>query len=170
MRREFLRAPINQEVLLSFDEKVLKGRSVNISRGGLLISVEESEGHLPEEVSVILPLPFFPKTQMSNIRYQKNILRLSGKVKRITEKSNELDVALSFCNMKFSDQKEIKEYVENFSANLTYLLSMFSMPEFFQDEPEAIFQYARFLDIEGGECLNRLQLKLLHLYFGVFEN
>ena len=134
-QRAHLRAPYKEPVLFGDEGYIHRGRSLNISEGGLLLDeVPSFPAH--EDVPLLLHLPSYPyfknfsllkmQTFAKDI-FPAKVIRAKGQmVRRIGATTNVDDVfrprfGLKFTNIGGHEQKIIGDYVSVFASNLIYL-------------------------------------------------
>jgi hypothetical protein len=137
-QRRHLRAPLRGSVLYADGDYVLKGTTLNISMGGLLI---DQLPNFPEsdDVSILLSLPHFPllknfsllKMQtFSSDLFARKVIRAKAKMVRREQLSQNLDnifrsrFGLEFIRIAGIDEQHIEEYVTNYAYNLVYLQTL----------------------------------------------
>jgi hypothetical protein len=137
-QRRFLRAPLNENVILSDGEAVFRGGMINISEDGLLLS------ELPffpkvDELSLLIPIPHFPLFKnLSNEQlglldersFLRRIIRIKAQIVRKAELERDLtNILKSKFGMQFTsaserDREIISQYVKNSSSNLIHLQTL----------------------------------------------
>lgn len=137
-QRRFLRAPLNERVLLADGETAFRGEMINISEDGLLLS------ELPffpesQELSLLLPIPHFPLFKnlsdeqlelLDEKSFIRRIIRLKAQIVRKAELERDLsNIFKSKFGMQFTKAGErelqiISQYVTNSSSNLIHLQTL----------------------------------------------
>lgn len=177
-QRHHLRAPVNDEILYLCDEYVLKGRCINISEGGILLS---ELGKVPEQsvFEVLIPLIQYPEFSKLNsqkvlglertsfnveiIRVGVDIIRcFSGmsEVQKILTKS----IGAKFSNLASADEALIKSFVHIFSRNLIHLLTLFESQSSRGINLVYLRKLANLLGYDGNAKLPILRQRVLHDY------
>ena len=137
-QRRYLRAPLNEKVLLADGETVFRGEMINVSEDGLLLS---ELPFFPErnELSLLLPVPHFPlfknlsDEQLESLD-EKSFIRRIIRVKALIVRKAELERDLSnifkskfgmqFTNAGEREREIISQYVKNSSSNLVHLQTL----------------------------------------------
>lgn len=137
-QRRFLRAPLNEKVLLSDGEAVFRGEMINISEDGLLLS---ELPFFPEvnEISLMIPVPHFPLFKnlsdeqlefLDERSFIRRIIRIKGQIVRKAELERDLsNIFKSKFGMQFTvapdrEREIISQYVKNSSSNLVHLQTL----------------------------------------------
>ncbi|EQC50563.1 PilZ domain-containing protein [Bacteriovorax sp. DB6_IX] len=177
-QRNFLRAPVNDEILYLCDGYVLKGMCSNISEGGVLLS---QLGKVPEqkEFSVLIPLIQYP--EFSKIGPQKiisverssfdiEIIRAKVNVVRSFEGKSEVEkiliknIGAQFVTLTGADKVLIVDFVNTFTKNLIHLLTLFESQSSKGANISYIRKIAELLGYDGGAKLPLLRQRVLHDY------
>ena len=176
--RQYLRAPVYDDVLYECDDYVLSGRCMNISEGGLLLS---DLGLVPEnkEFKVILPLtqyPDFAKLSIGRIlmlerdHVEKEIVKVPVRVERSFEGMNEVQkilltsIGASFKKLEHFEREFVRAYVETYTKNIVYLLSLFENNDRKKSNNTLIRKVADLLGYDSEMKISLLRLKILHDY------
>ncbi len=176
--RQHLRAPVYDDVLYECDNYVLSGRCMNISEGGLLLS---ELGLVPEskEFKVILPLtqyPDFAKLSVGRIlmlernHVEKEIIKIQVKVERSFEGMSDVQkilltsIGVSFKKLEHFEREFVKAYVETYTKNIVYLLSLFENNDRKKSNNALIRKVASLLGYDSELKISLLRLKILHDY------
>ncbi len=110
---------------------VYKANAANISENGLLLS-EVGFSPRKKELQVLISLPVFPLFKefdfanlqsLAHQRFHPKTIRFRAGIVRKEESSSTL-LGLNILDIKERDQQVIAQYIEMFSRNLTYLLTL----------------------------------------------
>lgn len=177
-QRKYLRAPFRDSILYADGDYVLKGTTLNISAGGLLINELPA---FPEndEVPLMLSLPQLPVLKnFSILKMQtfssellpRKVIRAKAKLVRREELSQSLDnifrsrFGLQFNQVNELDQKQIEDYVMTFASNLIFLQTL--IDSFNSDEETKIKTrlIAGILGYKDSERISHLRTIVSHDY------
>ncbi len=177
-QRKYLRAPFRDSILYADGDYVLRGTTLNISAGGLLIDELPS---FPEkdEVPLMLSLPQLPVLKnFSIIKMQtystellaRKVIRARAQLVRREELSQSLDnifrtkFGLQFTLVNEIDQKHIEDYVMTFASNLIFLQTL--IDSFNSDEETKIKTrlLAGILGYKDTERISHLRATVSHDY------
>ena len=137
-QRQYLRAPVNDEILYICDDYVLKGNCVNISQGGVLLS---ELGMVPDKTkfSALIPLIQYPEFSKLNSQkvlslerssFEVEIIRVQVDIVRSFEGMSDVDkilmknIGARFSDLASFDETMIQSFVETFAKNLIHLLTL----------------------------------------------
>ncbi len=137
-QRKYLRAPFKETILYADGPYVLKGSTINISEGGILLNQLPS---FPEkdEVDLLISLPQLPFLKNFTILkmqtftkelFPRQVIRARAQLVRREELSQDLDnifrsrFGLEFVQLEAKNQKRIDDYVTTFASNLIYLQTL----------------------------------------------
>ncbi len=176
--RRHLRAPVYDDILYSCGEYVLAGKCRNISEGGLLLS-ELSLVPDEKEFKVLLPItqyPDFAKLSIGRIlmlerdHLDKEVLKVKITVMRSFAGLSEVDkilltsIGASFSGLSHLDQELIKAYVQTYTKNIVYLLSLFENNDRKKTNNSLIRKVSEILGYDSQMKMALLRLKVLHDY------
>lgn len=177
LQREFLRAPLKSWVLYVDGEHVFKARTLNISEGGLLMS---EFPHVPdgEMLPVAINLVHYPRfqgmdpeelKQLSLDDLERTILKTKVKIVRSFENRSNVDLVFINIGTEFFDltpefKSTVTEYVETFTKNIVYLLSLFESLGKKTDQTEMLRMIADLLGYDRRMKIPLLRAKVLHDY------
>lgn len=137
-QRRFLRAPLNEKVILTDGETVFRAEMINISEDGLLMS------ELPffpekDELSLLIPIPHFPLFKnlsdeqldvLDERSFLRRIIRVKAQIVRKAELERDLSnifkskFGMQFTNASDREREIISQYVKNSSSNLVHLQTL----------------------------------------------
>ncbi len=137
-QRRFLRAPLNEKVIISDGEAVFRGEMINISEDGLLLS---ELPFFPEsnELSLLIPIPHFPLFKnlsdeqldlLDERSFLRRIIRVKAQIVRKAELERDLSnifkskFGMQFTSASERDREIISHYVKNSSSNLVHLQTL----------------------------------------------
>ncbi len=177
-QRNYLRAPVNDEILYLCDGYALKGKCSNISEGGVLLS---ELGKVPSnsEFSVLIPLIQYP--EFSKLGPQKvlsverssfdiEIIRVKVNIVRSFEGKSEVEkiliknIGAQFVDLGKADEVLILSFVTTFTKNLVHLLTLFESQSSKGANIPYIRKLAELLGYDGSSKLALLRQKVLHDY------
>ncbi|AYF45349.1 MULTISPECIES: PilZ domain-containing protein [Halobacteriovorax] len=176
--RQYLRAPVNQEMLYLCDDYVLKAKCSNISEGGMLIS---DMGRVPEKSRFHTMISLIQYPEFSKLSTQKllsidhsafdiEVLRCEVDVVRSFEGLSEVEkILLPSIGAKFSEVSSgnmalIKAYVQTFSKNMIYLLTQFENSSKKKGNIVQLRKTAALLGYDSSLKIPLLRAKVLHDY------
>ena len=177
-QRKHIRAPLRSICLYVDGEYVFKARTLNISEGGVLLS---ELPHFPDinAFPMIISLQIYPKFSQLNLEqlkalsigdFPRKILKVKSRMVRKLEGQSNVDkVFINFIGCEFyssSDEfkKEISEYIEIFSKNTVYLLSLFESLGKKTEQLEMLRLIAHLLGYDRRLKIPLLRAKVLHDY------
>lgn len=173
-QRHHLRSPLTSDVLYVSDGHVHKGRSVNISEGGVLL---ENLPHVPEinAMPLMMALPQLPSFSqlspdylktMEITHFDRKIIRSKARLVRsfeghsVVEKVFVQKIGCEFVLPSEEVQKDIADYVQMSAKNIVYLLGLFQK----SSQVEVLRNVAKILGYDDQEKLPLLRQKVLHDY------
>lgn len=178
LQRKFLRAPLKSTALYVDGEHVFKARILNVSEGGMLLS---ELPHIPEISS--LPIAFnlinYPRfqgmafddlKQLSVDDFERTILKTKVRMARSFENQSNVDrVFINFIGCEFYNstpelKSAISNYVESFTKNTVYLLSLFESLGNRVEQLEVLRTVAHLLGYDRRMKIPLLRAKVLHDY------
>lgn len=131
------RAPLEGDIIGSYDDKLFQSKTLNVSEAGILFE-EIPQLELGAEVYVLFDLPVIkdfsklrPEKLMSLHRddFQRSVIRLKAKVTRHFKGKNPIgegdvqQTAIEFIDIAPEIQEHIRKYVNRFKVNLEILLN-----------------------------------------------
>jgi hypothetical protein len=178
LQRKFARAPLKTICLYVDGEHVFKAKSLNISEGGLLLS---ELPHFPEikALPLMVSIPQFPKFALLTSDQIKNfetnsvpqkVLKVKSVLVRSYEGESNVDkVFINFVGCEFANIEEefrlsVVDYIETFTKNCIYLLSLFESLGTKKDQLETLRSVAHLLGYDKGMKVSILRAKVLHDY------
>ncbi len=137
-QRKHLRAPYKESMLYADGPYVLRAQTLNLSEGGILLNQLPS---FPEtsRIPVMFSVPEIPALRNYNLLklqvspkdlFKRTVVRVKAELVRRDELSQNLDnifrsrFGLKFVEVEPAALRLIGEYVENYTANLTYLQTL----------------------------------------------
>lgn len=176
--REYLRAPVNQEILYLCDEDVIKGTCANISEGGVLLN---HLGRVPAQSTFSAMVPIIQYPEFSKLSSQKlisiernafdiEVIRCKFTIVRSFEGMSEVEkillnsIGASFESLTSGENALIKSYVETFSRNMIYLLTQFENSSKKNGNIIHLRKTAALLGYDSSIKLPLLRQKVLHDY------
>lgn len=177
-RRAHLRAPLMTSVLYVDDDYVHRCRSLNISKGGILLG---ELPHIPEinalPIMFALPeIPLFSKLLHHEIlalnedQFHVDIVRVKARMVRQFDKKQRLDaiftknIGCEFVKASEQTKDKIELYVQKMAKNTVFLLSLFENKAKTETNLKVIRRVSRLLGYNEEEKLSLLRLKVLHDY------
>tara|TARA_Y100001970_G_scaffold283985_1_gene400410 strand:- start:866 stop:1429 length:564 start_codon:yes stop_codon:yes gene_type:complete len=136
-QRAHLRAPLKSKIICTSNDQVFLGKTMNISEGGVLFSKGPvfSQG---DEFHLMVDLPDYPnfsdfdKEEILDLEwysFEREVMRAKAKVMRSFEADFNGKVTecygCSFLKAEKNSVLFIKNYVNSYSKNILYLLSLF---------------------------------------------
>ncbi len=178
LQRQHLRAPLKSQALYVDGKHVFKARTLNISEGGVLLS---ELPHIPEINSLPLALNLiqYPRfqgmgleelKQLSVDDFSRTILKTKMRMVRSFENQSNVDrVFINFIGCEFYNptedfRKSISNYVETFTKNTVYLLSLFESLGNRTEQLETLRMVAHLLGYDRRMKIPLLRAKVLHDY------
>jgi hypothetical protein len=178
LQRKFLRAPLKSTCLYVDGEYVFKARVLNISEGGILLS---DLPHIPEinSLPLALQLPLFPRLQNLSLEELKvlnidelprTILKTKARMVRTFEGQSNVDkvfvnfIGCLLVNPSAEFKLGVSKYVETFSKNTVFLLSLFESLGNRADQLEHLRSVAHSLGYDRRMKIPLLRSKVLHDY------
>lgn len=178
LQRKYLRAPLKSHALYVDGEHVFKAKVLNISEGGLLLS---ELPHVPEISSLPLAInliqyPRFNSLSLEELKglntetFDRKILKVKARMVRSFENQSAVDkVFINFIGCEFYNPSDevrfaLFSYVENFSKNTVYLLSLFESLGKREEQLETLRLVAHLLGYDRRMKLPLLRAKVLHDY------
>lgn len=178
LQRKFLRAPLKSTALYVDGEHVFKSRVLNLSEGGILLS---ELPHVPEINSLpialnIIHYPRFQTLMMDELKklslddFERSIIKTKVRMVRTFENQSNVDrVFINFIGCEFYNPgPEIKiiifKYIETFTKNTIYLLSLFESLGKREEQLETLRAVAHLLGYDRRMKLPLLRAKVLHDY------
>lgn len=176
--RRHLRAPFRSVALYVDGDYVFKARTNNISEGGILLS---ELPHLPEinALPLMIALTEFPRFQnfsfedlkkMNIEDFPQKIVKVKARLVRSFEGESNVDkVFRKFVGCEFYTSNEefilaVRNYVETYTRNIVYLLSLFESLGNKTEQLEALRTIAQFLGHDRKMKIPLLRAKVLHDY------
>ena len=183
VQRHYLRAPVQDEIVYVCDEYVLKGKCVNISIGGLLLS---DLGRVPDSnmFSILLPLiqyPDFGKTShkktlaMDRSSLEIEIVRANVEIVRSFEGHSDIEKVLvnnfgtRFTHLESVDKSLILSFVQTFTKNLIHLLTLFESHGSRGANIAYLRKVSSLLGYNGQAKLAVLRQEVLHDYQSLID-
>ncbi len=177
-QRAHLRAPYKEPVLFGDEGFVHKGRSLNISEGGLLLDqIPSFPANEAVPLMIHLPnYPYFKNFSLLKIQtfakdiFPTKVIRVQGQmVRRIGNTTNVDDIFKPRFGIKFIDlggheQKMIGDYVSVFASNLIYLQMLIDSWNTDEDIRLKTRALADLLGYEEIEKLAELRHQVMHDY------
>lgn len=168
--------------LYSQDQVLLRGKLINISRGGLLLG-ELSLLPRDSQLELFFELPQFDDFSKVNWQVQQwgtyrpktEILSARIRIVRSYKTEEALDaifqnVGAEWLTPTDAFLQQIDQYVQNYKNNLRYLLSLFeSNQKNSTQSQELILFLSSLLGIDRGPSLAHLRTKLMHRYQSVTQ-
>lgn len=178
LERKFLRAPLKSTCLYIDGEYVFKARTINISQNGILLF---ELPHVPEDQNVSLALNISRMPRLQNLmldqlkglkedEFERIIFKIKAKMMRTFEGQSNVDkifinyIGLEFCNQDDERSKVIADYIEVFSKNTVYLLSLFESLGNRTEQLELLRTVAFILGYDRRMKIPLLRAKVLHGY------
>lgn len=178
MHRRHLRAPLISNALYVDDDHVFKAKTLNISEGGVLLA---ELPHVPEinALPVAINLISYPRFQGKSLDevmsfsvddFPRKILKTKLKMVRTFTNQSPVDrVFVNFIGCEFHHPapelvEEIKTYVETYTKNTVYLLSLFESLRNKPDQVEYLRQIAFLMGYDRRLKVPLLRAKVLHDY------
>jgi hypothetical protein len=176
--RSHKRAPIYNWCLYDHESYGLKAKMLNISEGGMLV---ESLPAIPtsDVISFMVNLVEYPNFSMMNMKeilkisaqsLNPHLLRVKASMVRKVEGSGSVDqlfvvkIGLKFVSLSPDDLSAIQTYVERYSRNLVYLLSLFESGVNRADKVLYIRHVAELLGYDNSGSIAVLRQRVLHDY------
>jgi hypothetical protein len=178
LQRKFLRAPLKSTALYVDGEHVFKAKILNVSEGGILLS---ELPHVPEMNSFAVAfnlinyprfqgMPFDELKQLSTDDFERVILKTKIRMVRTFENQSHVDrVFVNYTGCEFSTptpefKQTIAGYVETFTKNTVYLLSLFESLNNRSEQLEILRTIAHLLGYDRRMKIPLLRAKVLHDY------
>ena len=178
LERRFLRAPLKSTALYADGEHVFRASVLNISQGGILLS---ELPHIPDAkvLSAAVSLIEYPKfqgmsaeevKQLSIDDFPRKILKTSIKIMRSFENQSNVDrvfinyIGCEFENIETDSKTEILRYVDGFTKNTVYLLSLFESLGSKVEQLETLRTLAHLMGYDRRMKVPLLRAKVLHDY------
>lgn len=178
MDRKHLRAPLISTALYVDGEHVFKAKTLNISEGGALLS---ELPHVPEinALPIAINLINYPRFQgmshdevmnLSVDEFPRTIIKTKLKMVRSFSNQSPVDrVFVNFIGCEFHNPaselvEKIKFYVETYTKNTVYLLSLFEALRNKPDQVEHLRQIAFLMGYDRRLKVPLLRAKVLHDY------
>ncbi len=178
LQRKFIRAPLKSTALYVDGEHVFKAKVVNLSEGGVLLS---ELPHFPEEkiLSLAVNLIHYPRfstmnheelKQLDVADFEKSVIKSRVKIMRNFENQTNVDrvfinfVGCEFYNVTPEFKAIILDYVESFTKNTVYLLSLFESLGNRTEQLEILRTVAHLLGYDRRMKVPLLRAKVLHDY------
>lgn len=177
-QRKHLRAPFKETVLYADGQYVLKGSTLNISEGGILLD-ELPSFPSTDDVSMLVSIPQLPSLKnfsllkmqtFSKELFGRHVIRVKAKMVRREQLSQNLDnlfrsrFGLEFIKITPQDQKYIEEYVTTFSSNLIYLQTLIDSFNTDEDTKIRVRTLAKILGYDKSEKIAQLRAEVTHDY------
>lgn len=175
-QRAHLRAPLKSKIICALNDKVLLGKTLNISEGGILFSKGPilSQG---DEFHLMVDLPDYPnfsdfdKEEMLELEwysFEREVMRAKAKVMRTFETDLNGEVTecygCSFLEVEKNYILFIKNYVESYSENIVYLLSLFESLGRGPSNLPILKAVAYLMGYDSDEKIHILRSRVLHDY------
>lgn len=178
LQRQHLRAPLKSICLYVDGEHVFKARTLNISEGGILLS---ELPHIPEinSLPMAIELLQFPRLQNMTLEQIKainfddlprKILKTKTRMVRSFENQSNVDkifinyIGCEFYNPELDFRDEVSKYVETFTRNTVFLLSLFESLGNRSEQLELLRTVAHVLGYDRRMKVPLLRAKVLHDY------
>ena len=178
LQRKFLRAPLKSQALYVDGEHVFKSKILNISEGGMLLS---ELPHIPEisSLPVAFNLIFYPRfqgmpfedlKQLTVDDFERTIMKTKVRMARSFENQSNVDrVFINFIGCEFYNpapefKHAVSQYVESFTKNTVYLLSLFESLGNRTEQLEVLRTVAHLLGYDRRMKIPLLRAKVLHDY------
>lgn len=178
LQRKFLRAPLKSACLYVDGEHVFKARALNISEGGILLT---DLPHFPEMSSIPLAINLlhYPRLQTLTLdqlkvlnidEFPRSIMKSEGHMIRTFEGQSNVDkifvnfIVCEFLNPAAEFRASVFQYVETFSKNAIYLLSLFESLGKRSEQLELLRIVAHVLGYDRRMKIPLLRAKILHDY------
>jgi hypothetical protein len=178
LERKYLRAPLKSICLYVDGEHVFKARILNISENGLLLS---DLPHIPEINSLPLAIDLLQIPRLQNISpeqikslsaddFARTIYKVKARMMRTFEGQSNVDkvfvnyIGVEFVNPSTEVRDAISEYVETFTKNTIYLLSLFESLGNRAEQLELLRVVASLLGYDRQMKIPLLRAKVLHDY------
>jgi len=178
LQRKFIRAPLKSTALYVDGEHVFKAKVLNLSEGGVLLS---ELPHFPEAkiLSIAVNLIHYPRfstlsheeLKLLNVdEFQKTIIKSKVKIMRNVENESNVDrvfinlIGCEFYNPSAEFTSMIVSYVESFTKNTVYLLSLFESLGNRNEQLEVLKTVAHLLGYDRRMKVPLLRAKVLHDY------
>lgn len=173
-QRLHLRSPFMSDVLYVSEDHVHKGRTVNISEGGVLL---ENLPHVPEinAMPLMIALTQFPSFSQLSADYlrtmelshfDRKIIRSKARLVRSFEGQSAVEkvfvqkVGCEFVLPSEETKQAIADYVQMSAKNIIFLLGLFQK----SSQVEVLRNVAKILGYNDQEKLTLLRQKVLHDY------
>jgi hypothetical protein len=183
IQRQYLRAPVQDEILYVCDNFVLKGRCDNISVGGALLS---DLSRVPEDKSfhILMPLIQYPEFGKSNNRkiitlerssLEVEVIRAQVEIVRSFDGQSDVDkifiknIGTRFSELSSHDEALIISFVKTFTKNLVHLLSLFETHGSKGSNIAYLRKVASLLGYDSNAKLAVLRQEVLHDYQSLVE-
>lgn len=178
LQRRYLRAKLNSHALYVDGDHVFKAKIMNISQGGVLLS---ELPHVPEinALPVALAVVDYPRFQNISLEQigqinledlPKTIVKTKLRMVRSFANESAVDkVFVNFIGCEFYNPSNelvntINHYVENYTKNTVYLLSLFESLKNKPDQIEYLRKLAHLMGYDRRMKLPLLRAKVLHDY------
>ena len=176
--RKFLRAPLKSICLYVDGENVFKARTLNISQNGILLF---ELPHVPEITTIALAINLIKMPRLQTLvfdevkalkedQFDRTIIKLQAKMMRTFEGKSNVDkvfinyIGLEFCNHDNERSNIIADYIEVFTKNTIYLLSLFESLGNRIEQLELLRTVAFLLGYDRRMKIPLLRAKVLHDY------
>ncbi|NOT78896.1 MAG: PilZ domain-containing protein [Bacteriovoracaceae bacterium] len=178
LQRKFTRAPLKSQALYVDGEHVFKAKVLNLSEGGILLS---ELPHFPETkiLPIAVSLIHYPRfagmvhdelKQLSVDDFERSIVKTTVHIMRNYENQSNVDkVFINYIGCEFyKPSPEFKlaifDYVDVFSKNTIYLLSLFESLGNRAEQLETLRTVAHLLGYDRRMKVPLLRAKVLHDY------
>jgi len=178
LQRKFIRAPLKSAALYVDGEHVFKAKIINLSEGGVLLS---ELPHFPEAkiISLAISLIHYPRLsamgheelkQLDVADFERSVIKSKVKIMRNFENQTNVDrifinfVGCEFYNVTPEFKIVILNYVESFTKNMVYLLSLFESLGNRSEQLEVLRTVAHILGYDRRMKVPLLRAKVLHDY------
>lgn len=177
-KRKYIRAPFRSVCLYVDGDIVLKARTNNISERGILLSEVPRIPILnPFPLMLILTeYPRFQSLQFEDLKkmtiddFPQQVVKVRAQLTRSFEGESGIDkifnkfIGCELVNLDEKFDKLIKNYVETYTKNIVYLLSLFESLGNKTEQLEALRNIAHFLGHDRRMKIPLLRAKVLHDY------
>ncbi|TDJ03735.1 MAG: hypothetical protein E2O68_09500 [Deltaproteobacteria bacterium] len=177
-KRTALRSPMNSQFIYSWDKKVLRSRTFNISQGGILLEAIPNV-EVGDVIPIMMELPKIPifanfKEQdifnLDPLKFNRDIIRLKIEVVRIHEGPISFDKSIvaqmggKFFKSSENLVNEINNYVDSYKKNVVFLLNLIADLGQGKKQMPLLSHIAYLLGYQIKDSISLLRQKVLHDY------
>lgn len=177
-KRTALRSPMKSQFIYSWDKKVDRSRTFNISQGGILVEAIPNV-KVGDIIPIMMELPKIPVLNLLKekevlnldpLKFNRNIIRLKIEVVRIHEGPISFDKSIvNQMGGKFfksSDDLviEINKYVDSYKKNVVFLLNLIADLGQGKKHMPLLIHIAYLLGYQIKDSISLLRQKVLHDY------